>query len=623
MTAARSPFTLSSGERRPEEDAAHRRLEDLWRGVFGNPHIGIALADQSGRFLATNARYQALVGYSQQELESMSFLDVTEPDDREENRRRNAELTAGLTNDFQFEKRYRRKDGRVIWVSTSVSLVPGPEKCSLALVEDITERKRAKEELHTRERQLREAQALALLGSWEWDPTGDGTAVWSDELRRIFGMAPDFRPSTETFLDLVVPEDRERIREVLRVSLDEREPFAYDYRIVRGDGTIRSIRSLSFVERDQRGVLSRVVGVAQDVTERARLESELKRSEAYLAEGERLSHCGSWAWSVRTGAIFWSQETYRIMGVDPGGPPLTHRGFPSRVHPDDRERWRGEIERCVRKKSDYECRFRIVRPGGEVRHLHSLGHPSFDSAGDPVEYVGITMDVTDAWTAAQRLEGSLGELRALSVRLQTIREDEARRIAREVHDEIGQSLTALAMDVAWLEKKLIRRTKKGDLLAKLEAMSRLVRSTTESVQRISSDLRPGVLDELGLEAAAEWAVGEFADRTGVQCRFASSLNGTDVDPPRATAVFRILQESLTNVARHAAASSLYVSLTAHDVELRLLVRDNGVGIEAERVLDSTSLGLLGMRERARSLGGTVEIGPAPGNGTAVCARIPL
>jgi signal transduction histidine kinase len=143
------------------------------------------------------------------------------------------------------------------------------------------------------------------------------------------------------------------------------------------------------------------------------------------------------------------------------------------------------------------------------------------------------------------------------------------------------------------------------------------------VQRISSDLRPGVLDELGLEAAAEWAVGEFADRTGVRCRFASSLNGTDVDPPRATAVFRILQESLTNVARHAAASSLYVSLTAHDLELRLMVRDNGVGIEPEQVVDSASLGLLGMRERARSLGGTIEIGPAPGHGTAVCARIPL
>lgn len=418
----------------------------------------------------------------------MSFLDVTEPDDREENRRRNAELAAGLTNDFQFEKRYRRKDGRVIWVRTNVSLIPGPEKCSLALVEDITERKKEKEELRTRERQLREAQTLALLGSWEWDPTGDGTAVWSDELRGIFGVGPDFRPSTETFLDLVVPEDRERIRTVLRASLDKVDPFAHEYRIVRGDGTIRSIHSLSFVERDDRGVMTRVVGVAQDVTER---------------------------------------------------------------------------------------------------------------------------------------EGSLAELRALSVRLQTIREDEARRIAREVHDEIGQSLTALAMDVAWLERKLTRRTRKGELLAKLEAMSRLVRSTTESVQRISSDLRPGVLDELGLEAAAEWAVSEFADRTGVQSRFASSLNGTDVDPPRATAVFRILQEALTNVARHAAASRLYVSVTAHDAELRLMVRDNGVGIEAERVLDSASLGLLGMRERARSLGGTVEIGPAPRHGTAVCARIPL
>jgi PAS domain S-box-containing protein len=607
---------------RAEKDAAHTQLEDLWRGVLANPRIGIALADSDGRLLATNAKYQDLVGYSQEELGSMSFLDVTEPADQEGNQRLNAELMAGLRKDFQLEKRYRRKDGRLIWVRTSVSILPGPKRCTLALVEDITERRKAEEDLRTRERQLREAQALAHLGSWEWDPAGDGTAVWSDELRRIFGVGPDFEPSTETFLERVHPEDRDRTRQILRFSLEEVEAFSYEYRIVRSDG-IRSIRTLSYVERDEWGGLKRLVGVAQDVTERARLEGELKRSEAYLAEGERLSHCGSWAWSVQTGELFWSQETRRILGMGPEEPAPTHALFLSTIHEEDRERVRLEVERCVRERSDYECRFRVVRPDGDIRHLHSLGRPSVDAAGEPVEYVGVAIDVTDARLAGERLKRSMEELRALSVRLQKVREEEARRIAREVHDEVGQSLTALAMDLAWLERKIGRRTRKEEILAKLEAMSRLVRSTTESVQRISSDLRPGVLDELGLEAAAEWAVRGFAQRTGVQCRFRPAVGRLAVDPASATAVFRILQESLTNVARHARATRVDVALTAEHGEVQLEVLDDGVGIPLSSIEDSASLGLLGMRERARSLGGTVEIGPAAQGGTAVCARIPL
>jgi signal transduction histidine kinase len=221
----------------------------------------------------------------------------------------------------------------------------------------------------------------------------------------------------------------------------------------------------------------------------------------------------------------------------------------------------------------------------------------------------------------RQLRQSREELRALSSRLQSVREEESGRIAREIHDEVGQMLTALRMDVTWLEAgpESSRRTD-PEFSEKLESMKRLIETAAESVRRIMTDLRPAVLDELGLGAAVEWYVEEFRKRTGIQCRLTSNLDGAA--PDRSTALFRILQEALTNVARHSGATSVEVLLEAKEGRIRLEVTDNGRGIPEEKVSDSRSLGLLGMRERARSLGGEVSIRRVPGGGTTVEADIP-
>jgi PAS domain S-box-containing protein len=386
---------------------------------------------------------------------------------------------------------------------------------------------------------------------------------------------------------------------------------------------VRSGAEEELRKRDAAGTPVRVVGVAQDITERTRLEHELKISEAYLAEGQRLSHTGSLAWNVVSGEAFWSLETFRIVGLDPDKTKPSLQLFLQLLHPADRPHVEEDIDRAVREKTDLESHYRFLRPDGSIAHVHSLGHPIFDESGEIVEFIGVVMDVTERRLAAECLDRSLKESRALSARLQTIRDEEAERIAREVHDEVGQSLTALAMDVAWLQKKLSKRGPKAQLAMKLETMSRLVESTIESVQRIASDLRPGVLDELGLEPAAEWAIRRFEERTGVTCELETSMNGRVIDSPRATAAFRILQEALSNVGRHARATRVEVLLSARSGKLHLEVRDNGVGIDAARIADSFSLGLLGMRERARSLGGAVLIDRAPEGGTTISAQIPL
>jgi signal transduction histidine kinase len=225
----------------------------------------------------------------------------------------------------------------------------------------------------------------------------------------------------------------------------------------------------------------------------------------------------------------------------------------------------------------------------------------------------------------QQLAHSREQLRALAASLETMREEERTQIAREVHDVLGQALTGLKMDVAWLDERLPRGHAEPEVLLrrKTRAILQVIDTTIESVQRIAAQLRPALLDDFGLEAAIEWQVQDWKERTGVRCDFVSSLGETEVPPEQATAVFRILQEALTNVTRHAAASRISVLLEENGGYLVLEVQDNGCGINREAMTGLKSLGVLGMQERARLEGGEVTINGIAGKGTTVIARVPL
>jgi signal transduction histidine kinase/CheY-like chemotaxis protein len=211
-------------------------------------------------------------------------------------------------------------------------------------------------------------------------------------------------------------------------------------------------------------------------------------------------------------------------------------------------------------------------------------------------------------------------LRDLAGYLETERERERTHIAREIHDEFGQALTALKMDLAWMSKRI--PTGEHELVEKVGSMIELVDSSVQMVRRIATDLRPGMLDHLGLVAAIEWQAQEVATRAGFECALYLSDVGYDLDPDLSTAVFRIFQETLTNVARHAEATKIRVELAEKAGELVLIVEDNGKGITEHQVSAAKSLGLIGMQERARSWGGEVTFQAAPGRGTTVSLRVP-
>jgi signal transduction histidine kinase len=215
---------------------------------------------------------------------------------------------------------------------------------------------------------------------------------------------------------------------------------------------------------------------------------------------------------------------------------------------------------------------------------------------------------------------STEQLRELSARLQSVREEERTRISRAIHDELGQTLTGLKMDVAWLQGHL--DPQQSALLAKTQAMSDLIDTTVQMVRRISTELRPGILD-LGLVATIEWQLQEFQTRTGIKTKLSSPLEETTLDDDGSTVVFRILQEILTNVVRHAGATEVGVTLEETRAFLTLQVADNGRGMTASEIDSPRSIGLLGMQERARLRAGEVQFHGTLGQGTTVTIRLPL
>ena len=229
-------------------------------------------------------------------------------------------------------------------------------------------------------------------------------------------------------------------------------------------------------------------------------------------------------------------------------------------------------------------------------------------------------DITERMRALEERQRSIDQLRALAARLRSVREEERKRVAREIHDQLGQALTAIKIDLSALVLELPADQKQH--WKRTASILKLVDEMIQTVRRIATELRPGILDDLGLVAAIEWAGEEFEARTGTRCRLDLPDDDISIDSERATAVFRIFQETLTNVARHADATETEVRLAREDQDLTLEVHDNGKGIPQDKLSNGESLGILGMRERALLLGGKLTIRGAAGEGTTVRVRIP-
>ena len=278
------------------------------------------------------------------------------------------------------------------------------------------------------------------------------------------------------------------------------------------------------------------------------------------------------------------------------------------------------LTRILNGEERVECDEEKVRDGGSKIPCIVTATPFRGHDGELIGIVEDFKDISERKRTEEELRQSRRRLRELASYLESAREKERTRIAREIHDELGQALTALKMDMHWLSQRL----PKDDQLSieKAKTISELIDMNVHSVQRISSELRPGLLDNLGLSAAIEWQADEFQNRTGLECEVTSEPDDIVLDQTRSTALFRIFQETLTNIARHANATKVEIMLKEKPAQVELAVCDNGSGIREEEIHSPKSFGLMGIRERVHSMGGVVRIRGAENRGTTVSVQIP-
>jgi PAS domain S-box-containing protein len=356
----------------------------------------------------------------------------------------------------------------------------------------------------------------------------------------------------------------------------------------------------------------RAVELAREMTK------DLRASEASLAEAQHMARLGSWVLDPSSGSMSWTAETYRIFGMDRFDETPRQLDFLSRVHESDRTRVEGGLEQCLTSGMEYDTEHRITQQDGSVRWVHTICRLGYNGSAKVLR--GTIMDVTERKHTVEALKRSQELLRELTAHQDRVKEDERKRIAREIHDELGQTLLALRIDVSMLDARTGRSHPR--LNEKVRGALNHIDATVKTIRTIINNLRPAVLD-LGLNAAIEWQVAEFRRRTGIACDLHMGDKEFLVDDMRATSLFRILQESLTNVIRHANATHVAIDLYQEDNRLVMEITDNGVGIYPETRKSSNSFGLVGVEERINALNGEFVITSAPGKGTTLTIYIPL
>jgi len=281
---------------------------------------------------------------------------------------------------------------------------------------DVTATKQAEEQLRRSEAYLAEAQKLSHTGSFGWN-VSSGEIFWSEETYKIFEFNRAVKPTLELVLQRIHPDDRDRVQHALDHATNEKTDFDIEHRLLMPDSSVKHVHALARALETSSGNLE-YVGAVTDVTAAKQAEQTLRESEAYLAEAQRLSHTGSWAWIPATGEIrYWSEECYRVLGFDPHGGKPRFEAFFQRIHPDDQAKVRETAESAGREKAEFELDYRIVYPGGEIRDIHVVGHPVLSTSGDLVEFVGTVIDITERKRAEEELrtsEAHLAEAQRLS-----------------------------------------------------------------------------------------------------------------------------------------------------------------------------------------------------------------
>jgi PAS domain S-box-containing protein len=612
---------------RNQAERARRESEERFRQVAENIRevFWLSTTDFSD-ILYVSAAYETVWGRTRESLyrEPRSFIDAIHPEDRVrvmdviERERERAP--------FEVEYRVLRPDGSIRWIRNRGFPIKddGHFYRVAGIAEDITERKMAEDAVRDSQQLVRLVLETLPVGVAVINRAGDIVLVNTASKRIWGGTMVGGRERWEQTKghwhdsgQRIAPENWASVRALSKGETTLNELID----IETYDGRRKTIHNSVAPIRNEEGLIVGAVVVNEDVTDRVQAEEALRRSEDHLRMV--INTIPTMAWSVQPDGIvdFLNQRWLDYSGLsleqyieDPVGP----------IHPDDvpriMEKWRADMA----AGTPYEAEMRLRRVDGQYRWFLVLTEPLRNDQGSIVKWYGVSIDIEDRKLAEEQLNTTSQQLRALSASLQSAREEESKRIAREIHDELGGTLTSWRWDLEEihdLTSEPLDSSHVEALRTKIEAMIKHTETTLDTIKRLASELRPAAL-ELGLVEAVEWQSRQFESRTGIIVQYECALDRVDLNSEQSIAVFRILQEALTNILRHAQATRVTITIRQEAGECLLTIQDNGRGIRETEKSGADSLGLLGMRERAHLIGAKIDITGLKGKGTLVALSIP-
>lgn len=604
-----------------EQVLARKKIEESearFRVFFEQASVGVANIDINGKFIRVNDKFCKMFGYTHDDFSKMTLLELTHPEDLADSKLNLEKLIKGEIKTLQITKRRYRKDGTMIWVKVFVSAIFGQDKRPVSFVtimNDITEEKEVQikllesaQKITSSEKMLAQSQKIAHIGSWNWVVDSD-TVTWSDELYRIYGMEPQsVKISFDRYIDFIHPDDRKRVNELIQRALQDHQPYSFYSRIVRPDGEERVVHSHGEVIVNKRREIS-MHGVIADVTDQKRNEEELDKLSWIAKET-----INAVIITGKNGLVEWVNEGFERIteysAEEAIGKKISQLLYGKETDPEIRK----YIKKQISKIEPFTCELIMYSKSGRVIYVETEGHPIFDENGAFTHYFNMDTDITERKKVYDELLKKEMEIRNFAKQLNQILEDERARIGREIHDEFGQQLTGLKMSLSTI--------KKGKLDSEnheiIKDMIKSIDISVKAIRQFSNELRPIILDTLGLTPAIEWLVHEFEKRTSIRYTYQLTTKQKKFNQELSTAYFRICQESLTNVAKHARATQVSIRLFQEKRNLVLEIKDNGKGFGKINIGKKSTMGLLGMRERAKLINAQLIISS---NKSGTCVQL--
>jgi PAS domain S-box-containing protein len=553
-----------------------------------------------------------------------NFFNSIHPEDQE---RFSVEQEKGLKGEKPLEVEHRivLKNGKIKWVLERGKLI----KDDLAepilfegTVQDITQQKQIEVELREQNEFIKTAIDNLPVGIAVRDINTGKFNLMNKNFTQIYGWSQKEIRDVDSFFDKVYPDAdyRKKIKEQIFSDLKSKDLNRMQWeglQVTTKKGDKRIISAKNIPLYDQGLMISTVL----DVTEKTLAQQELTFSNERYEYVTKATYDAIWDWDIIKESLFWGEGFKIIFGHKSGHSDI--HSWLNKIHPDDHQRIEESVEEALKnpKTLNWENEYRFQHANGTYRQVKDRGVILRNVEREAIRFIGAVQDITSQKEYEQKLIDLNKKLRNLSAHLQEAREEERIAIAREIHDELGQQLTGIKLDVSWLNNKINYNNVEDK--ERTERLISNINKTINDVRKIASNLRPGILDDLGLEAAIEWQSNQFQEQTGIKCHL--KLHNVDKNFGKEinTAVYRVYQEALTNIMRHAKATEVHTSFFVENNTLILEVLDNGVGIGEQERSNVFSLGITGMRERTLMLNGEFFIQNHIKGGTVLKILVPL